>query len=55
MPSMGRFVRDESGTTAIEYTLIAACISVAILLAAQSLGSSLSGVFDTIAAALAAI
>lgn len=46
------FLRDETGTTAIEYTLIGACISVGILVAVQSIGGSLTGVFETIAAKL---
>jgi len=39
------FVSDESGATAIEYGLIAALISVAAIVAIQSLGSSLTGMF----------
>ncbi|GAB1718001.1 MAG: Flp/Fap pilin component [Nitrobacter sp.] len=40
-----RFARDESGATAIEYGLIAAGISVAIIVAVQTLGGTLNGVF----------
>ena len=36
-----RFLRDESGTAAIEYGLIAASISIAIITAVQSLGAKL--------------
>ena len=43
-----RFLKDESGATAIEYGLIAALISVAIITAATSLGGSLSDTFETI-------
>jgi pilus assembly protein Flp/PilA len=43
-----RFVKDESGATAIEYGLIAALIGVAIILAATALGSQLSITFGTI-------
>jgi len=43
-----RFVRDESGATAIEYGLIAAGISLAIIAAVNGLGTSLSGKFDSI-------
>jgi pilus assembly protein Flp/PilA len=39
---IGRFMRDESGTTAIEYGLIAACISVAIVVIVKQLGSTLN-------------
>jgi pilus assembly protein Flp/PilA len=43
-----RFVKDESGATAIEYGLIAALIGVAIITAATSLGNQLSTTFNTI-------
>jgi len=39
-----KFLRDESGATAIEYGLIAACISIAIITVAGSVGTQL---FDT--------
>ena len=42
-----RFVRDESGATAIEYGLIAALIAVVIIGAVTSVGTSLSGTFNT--------
>lgn len=42
-----RFLKDESGATAIEYGLIAALISVGIIAAAGALGSSISGTFTT--------
>jgi pilus assembly protein Flp/PilA len=48
-----RFVKDESGATAIEYGLIAAGIAVAIILAVQTLGTTLNGVFTGINAKLA--
>jgi pilus assembly protein Flp/PilA len=35
------FVNDDTGATAIEYGLIAACIAVAIIAILQSLGTSL--------------
>lgn len=38
-----RFARDERGTTAIEYGLIATLIAVAILGAMSSLGGGVSG------------
>ncbi|MBB3976525.1 pilus assembly protein Flp/PilA [Rhizobium azooxidifex] len=44
-----RFLKDESGATAIEYGLIAALISVAIITAATTLGDNLATTFDTIA------
>lgn len=44
-----RFVKDESGATAIEYGLIAALIAVACITAMQTLGTNLKGKFTTIA------
>ncbi|WP_420960393.1 Flp family type IVb pilin [Brucella sp. IR073] len=44
-----RFAKDESGATAIEYGLIAALISVAIIGGAQALGTSLNTRFDGLA------
>ena len=46
------FAKDESGATAIEYGLIAALISVAAIAALTSVGSSLTGMFTTVASAL---
>jgi pilus assembly protein Flp/PilA len=43
-----RFLKDESGATAIEYGLIAALISVALIAGATTLGNSLSTTFNTI-------
>jgi pilus assembly protein Flp/PilA len=43
-----RFVSDESGATAIEYGLIAAGISVAIIAVVQGLGTKLTATFQTI-------
>jgi len=47
-----RFVRDESGATAIEYGLIAAGISVAIIAVVQGLGSRLNTTFTSVSTAL---
>ena len=43
-----RFVNDNSGATAIEYGLIAAGISVAIIAVVNGLGTSLNTKFDSI-------
>ena len=43
-----RFVKDESGATAIEYGLIAAGISVAIIAVVNGLGSNLNTKFNSI-------
>ena len=47
---VARFVRDESGATAIEYGLIAALIAVVIISAVQLVGSNLTTTFSTVAA-----
>jgi pilus assembly protein Flp/PilA len=52
MSTIKRFVRDEQGATAIEYGLIAAGISVAIITAVTSLGSSLNTTFTSVQTAL---
>ena len=48
-----RFVADQSGATAIEYGLIAAGISVAIIAVVNSLGSQLKSTFTNISSQLA--
>jgi len=47
-----RFAKDESGATAIEYGLIAAGISVAIITVVQGLGSKLNSTFTSVSSAL---
>jgi pilus assembly protein Flp/PilA len=47
-----RFLRDDSGATAIEYGLIAAGISVAIIVAVQTLGTNLNTTFSSVSTAL---
>jgi len=46
------FLKDESGATAIEYGLIAAGISVAIIAVVTTLGSNLNTTFNSVATAL---
>jgi pilus assembly protein Flp/PilA len=46
------FLRDESGATAIEYGLIAAGISVAIIAAVNGLGGKINSNFETISTSL---
>ena len=43
-----RFVKDESGATAIEYGLIAALIALAIITGAGALGNAINAKFTTI-------
>jgi pilus assembly protein Flp/PilA len=52
MSTILRFFRDEKGATAIEYGLIAAGISVAIIAVVQGLGSSLNTTFTSVQTAL---
>jgi pilus assembly protein Flp/PilA len=47
-----RFVKDESGPSAIEYGLIAALISVVCIVAMTLVGTHLNATYNTIAAAL---
>ncbi|HEX5279028.1 MAG TPA: Flp family type IVb pilin [Micropepsaceae bacterium] len=47
-----KLVKDESGATAIEYGLIAGLISVVIITAVTTVGTNLTGKFNTIANAL---
>ena len=44
---IARFVKDQSGATAIEYGLIAAGISLAIIAVVNGLGSNLNTKFST--------
>jgi pilus assembly protein Flp/PilA len=47
-----RFLKDNSGATAIEYGLIAAGISVAIIAVVQGLGTNLNNTFTSVSNAL---
>lgn len=49
---IARFVKDESGATAIEYGLIAALIAVAIIVGAGYVGTSLNTKFGEISTAI---
>ncbi len=53
MLNLARFFRDESGATAIEYGLIAAGISVAIIAVVQGLGTQLNATFTHVSTELA--
>ncbi len=50
--SVARFVKDESGATAIEYGLIAAGIAVAVITAMTTLSGALTSLFSGIAGKL---
>jgi pilus assembly protein Flp/PilA len=49
---ISRFVRDESGATAIEYGLIAALIAVVIITVLTNIGTSLNTKFEKVASGL---
>jgi pilus assembly protein Flp/PilA len=52
MAVLKAFLRDESGATAIEYGLIAAGISVAIITVVTGLGTKLDSTFTSVKNAL---
>ncbi len=54
MSSLKRFLRDESGATAVEYGLLTALISVVIMSAVNAVGANLSNTFTTVNDTLAA-
>ena len=47
-----RFVKDESGATAIEYGLIAALVAVAIITILTTMGESLNATFTKVSGEL---
>lgn len=47
-----RFLKDESGATAIEYGLIAALIAVAVITALTTLGTNLTSTFEAVSSKL---
>ncbi|MCC6983702.1 MAG: Flp family type IVb pilin [Bauldia sp.] len=51
---LARFVKNESGATAIEYGLIAALVGVAIIAGATLLGQSLDATFNAVSEELVA-
>jgi pilus assembly protein Flp/PilA len=51
-PIFARFLKDQSGATAIEYGLIAAGIAVAIIAVVQALGTQLNATFSSVSSAL---
>jgi pilus assembly protein Flp/PilA len=52
MTNIVRFLRDETGATAIEYGLLAALIAVVIIAAVRTVGTSLRATFSSIASGL---
>jgi pilus assembly protein Flp/PilA len=51
---VARFLKDESGATAIEYGLIAALIGVGIITAATTLGGEIRATFEDVTTGLQA-
>jgi len=47
-----RFVKDESGATAIEYAIIASGVAVAIAATLVNLGSTVKGLFTNVSTSL---
>lgn len=52
LQTISKFMRDESGATAIEYCLIAAGLSIVIVAAVNGIGSTLNSKFTTINSSL---
>ncbi len=52
MSTIKRFLRSQSGATAIEYGLIAAGISIAIIAVVNTLGTNLNTTFTSVSNAL---
>lgn len=52
MQKVRSFLSDEGGATAIEYGLIAGLIGVVIITAVTSVGTAISGKFNSVANAL---
>ena len=52
MKTVGRFLSDTSGATAIEYGLIAAGIAVVIITVVKGVGTKLTSTFTTVKNAL---
>jgi pilus assembly protein Flp/PilA len=52
MSKLIAFLKNESGATAIEYGLIAAGISIAIIVTVNQLGTTLNSKFDSVSSQL---
>ena len=53
MSLIQRFLREETGATAIEYCLIAAGISIVIVASVNAMGTKLSSIFTSVSTQLA--
>ncbi|WP_431823161.1 Flp family type IVb pilin [Burkholderia sp. F1] len=52
--AVSRWIEDEGGVTAIEYALLASLIAMAIVVAVMTLGTSLGGLYQDVAARITA-
>ncbi len=52
MVAIKKFIRDESGASAIEYGLLAALIALVVAVAAKTVGVNVSGVFGRVSTCL---
>jgi pilus assembly protein Flp/PilA len=52
LTAMRRFLRDDNGATAIEYAMIASGIGVAVAGAIVSLGTTVKGLYSSVATAM---
>ena len=52
MTMIQRFIKDESGATAIEYGLLAALLSVMVIAGAKLVGGNMDALFDGIGSAM---
>jgi pilus assembly protein Flp/PilA len=50
--SLQGFLADESGTTAMEYAIIAAGVSIVIVVSITAIGTSVNGFFTSVSTAL---
>jgi len=53
MSSFKRFLRDEHGATAVEYGLLTALISIAVMASLNAVGAGISNTFSTVETQLA--
>ena len=52
LATLKKFFHNDSGATAIEYGLIAALVSVAVIVALQAMGTSLNAIFTQVSTIL---
>ena len=55
MKQMGQFLFSRAGATAVEYAMVAALVSAAVITGAASVGNALSAKFDAVGQKVAAV